>query len=81
MGSHMTRWPALHSAYECDARTVSESAPTVATWRVNDGVCESLNLPSDAPDCDGDLIADACGIALGLALDANTNAIPDECEP
>ena len=64
-----------------NARTVEIAAPTVATWRENDGVCESLDLASDAPDCDGDLIPDACEIALGLSSDANMNGIPDECEP
>ena len=64
-----------------NARTVTISAPVVATWRDNDGVCESLNLSSTASDCDADLIPDACEIALGLSADANGNSIPDECEP
>lgn len=64
-----------------NARTVTLSAPTVSSWRVNDRVCELLDLAGDAPDCDNDLIPDACEIALGLSTDANGNSIPDECEP
>lgn len=47
--------------------------------------CNANGVPDDCdPDCDGDLVPDACEIALcagdPLCSDCNTNGIPDECE-
>jgi glucose/arabinose dehydrogenase len=37
-------------------------------------------LPDDIDDCNVNLVADACDIALGSSLDCNQNGLPDECE-
>ncbi|MCG8408012.1 MAG: hypothetical protein MI923_22670 [Phycisphaerales bacterium] len=63
-----------------NARTINLSAFTVSNWRCNDGICEGLALPSDAPDCDDNEVPDACDIAIGTSLDCNANSIPDGCE-
>lgn len=33
-----------------------------------------------APDCNGNMVADACDIASGTSDDCNGNGVPDECE-
>ena len=63
-----------------NAKTINLAAFTVSNWRCNDGICEGLNLPSDAADCNGNEVPDACDIAIGLSNDQNNNGIPDECE-
>ena len=37
-------------------------------------------LPDTFDDCNTNLTADACDIALGNSLDCNQNGLPDECE-
>lgn len=63
-----------------NARTINLSAFTVSNWRCNDGICEGLALPSNGPDCNDNVVPDACDIALGMSLDCNLNSIPDGCE-
>ncbi|MCH7849919.1 MAG: hypothetical protein IIB53_16345 [Planctomycetes bacterium] len=63
-----------------NAQTINLSAFTVSNWRCNDGICEGLDLPSDAEDCNENGLPDACEVALGWSLDVNRNGIPDECE-
>ena len=40
-----------------------------SNWRCNDGICEALDLPSDAPDCNANGIPDGCDLALGTSPD------------
>ncbi|MFH1416817.1 MAG: hypothetical protein ABII12_00810 [Planctomycetota bacterium] len=47
-----------------NARTINLSAYTVSNWRCNDGICESLDLPSDGPDHNANGVPDDCDIAL-----------------
>ncbi len=63
-----------------NAKTINLAAFTVSNWRCNDGICEGLDLPSDAADCNGNEVPDACDIAIGLSKDLNNNGVPDECE-
>jgi hypothetical protein len=46
-------------------------------------ICESPMgcVRTLAADCNGNAIEDSCDIAEGGSEDANTNGIPDECEP
>ena len=64
-----------------NAKTTNLSAFTVSNWRCNDGICEGLDLPSDAADCNGNEVPDTCDIAIGLSQDLNNNGVPDECDP
>lgn len=52
-----------------NALTINLSKLTVANWRCNDGICETLGLPSTAPDNDGNGIPDACDQALACSAD------------
>ena len=37
-------------------------------------------VPDTIDDCNGNLVADGCDIALGTSIDCNQNGVPDECE-
>lgn len=63
-----------------NAKTINLAAPLVATWRCSDTTCMDLDLPPDAPDCNGNDIPDLCEIALGDLEDANGDGIPDICQ-
>ena len=64
-----------------NVQTINISAFAVSNWRCNDGVCEALDLPSDAPDCNGNGIPDECDLALGSSSGLNANAILGDCGP
>ncbi len=63
-----------------NAQTINLAAFTVSNWRCNDGICEGLELPSDADDCNHNEIPDLCEIAQGLGEDVNGDGILDECQ-
>jgi hypothetical protein len=63
-----------------NARTIRQSAMTVANWRCSNDICRNLDLPYNAMDCDDDMVPDACEIALDAALDINMNGALDSCE-
>ena len=63
-----------------NAATINISRMLLADYRCHDGICEALDLPSDAEDCTGNGVPDACDIALGTVEDLNGNGVPDECE-
>ena len=60
--------------------TVNLSAFTVSNWRCHNSTCQDLDLPGDAPDCDGNGVPDGCDLALDPGLDVNGNGVPDSCE-
>ncbi|MHC5023337.1 MAG: M12 family metallo-peptidase [Planctomycetota bacterium] len=62
-----------------NARTINETAFTVANYRCLSTVCDDLlDIPGD---CNENEVADACEIAVGFSEDINGNDLPDECEP
>ena len=61
----------------CEIACNQSAAPLACTPDPN-----FCNVPGcgTAPDCNGNLVPDACDIASGFSADCNLNGIPDECE-
>ena len=59
---------------------------TVVTWTVTDTsgnvttANQTVSIPADPSDCNGNGIADVCDIASGISVDCNGNGVPDDCD-
>ena len=68
----------LGASLAVDDGRVVVGAPGVNNGILSQGLAVALDLSPE--DCDGNLISDACDIFSGLAIDRNSDRIPDSCQ-